>query len=184
MAEQRVANRYARALFNTALKQNIVTSVSDDLEAITEAIRSSEQFRKFLGDPNTSTDGKLALLDRVFGDKITATTFNFVKLLMQKKRDDELFGVKLAYDQLRRDHEKVVKAVIESATTLDEAQRTAIITKIESEIGRKLEPSFVLNPDLIMGVKVTYGDYVLDGSVRGQLDRMKEKLLYDLLKQA
>lgn len=184
MAEQRVANRYARALFNTALKQNIVTSVSDDLEAITQAIRSSEAFRRFLSDPKSSDKQKLELFDRAFGDKITATSFNFVKLLMQKQRDDEIFGVKLAYDQLRRDHENVVKSTIESASPLDDGQKKAIIEKIESEIGRKLEPSFVLNPDLIMGVKVTYGDYVLDGSVRGQLDRMKEKLLYDLLKQA
>lgn len=184
MSEMRVAKRYAKALFNTALAQNIVPSVSDDLATLTNAIRNNDGFREFLQKPQTESKDKIALFEKVFGDKITATTLAFVKLLINKKRDDELTGVKVAFDELRRENEKVVRAVIESSTELDKAQQDAIVKKIEAETGNKLEPEFTVNPDLIMGVKVTYGDYVLDGSVRGQLSRMKERLVYDLLKQA
>lgn len=184
MAEQRVAKRYARALFNTALKLDIVSSVSDDLATVTNAIRNSEGFRVFLHNPRTSDTDKLSIFEKTFGDKITATTLGFIKLLIKKRRDDELTGVKIAYDQLRRDHEKVIRAIIESSAELDDKQKKDIVAKIEEATGKRLETEFAINPELIMGVKVTYGDYVLDGSVRGQLNRMKERLLYDLLKQA
>jgi F-type H+-transporting ATPase subunit delta len=184
MAEMRVAKRYARALFNTAKKEGVVASISDDLNAITTAIRNSDGFRTFLYNPQTESSDKIALFGKVFGDKITATTMAFMRLLVAKGRDGEIFGVKVAYDELRRQDESVVRAIIESSTPLDDNQKTAIINKIEAETGNKLEPEFTVNPDLIMGVKVTYGDYVLDGSIRGQLNRMKEKLVYDLLKQA
>lgn len=184
MSEMRVAKRYAKALFNTALAQNIVPSVSDDLAAITTAIRNNDGFRDFLSRPQTEDKDKLALFEKVFGDKITATTMGFIRLLVAKGRDEELTGIKLAYDELRRNHERVVRAIIESSAELDKKQQQAVIAKIEAETGNKLEPEFIVNPDLIMGVKVTYGDYVLDGSVRGQLNRMRERLVYDLLKQA
>jgi len=184
MSEMRVAKRYAKALFNTALAQNIVPAVSDDLTGLTQAIRNNDGFREFLQKPQTESKDKIALFENVFGDKINTTTLTFIKLLINKGRDEELTGIKVAFDELRRENERVVRAVIESSSELDNAQREAIVKKIESETGNKLESEFTVNPDLIMGVKVTYGDYVLDGSVRGQLNRMKERLVYDLLKQA
>ncbi len=184
MSEMRVAKRYAKALFNTALAQNIVPTVSDDLAALTDAIRNNDGFREFLQKPQTESKDKIELFERVFGDKINTTTLTFIKLLINKGRDEELTGIKIAFDELRRENEKVVRAIIESSSELDNTQREAIVKKIEAETGNKLETEFTVNPDLIMGVKVTYGDYVLDGSVRGQLNRMKERLVYDLLKQA
>lgn len=184
MAEQRVAKRYAKALFNTALKLDILSSVSDDLTTVTTAIRNSDGFREFLHNPRTSDTNKLTIFEKTFGDKITATTLSFIKLLIKKRRDDEITGVKIAFDELRRNHEQVIRAIIESSSELDDKQKKAVVAKIEEATGKKLETEFAINPELIMGVKVTYGDYVLDGSVRGQLNRMKERLLYDVLKQA
>lgn len=184
MSEMRVAKRYARALFNTAQAQSIVPAVSEDLALVTDAIRSSEGMREFLVNPQTESSDKATLFEKTFGNHINVTTLTFIKLLIKKGRDEELTGVKLAYEELRRQSERVVKATIESSSELDQSQRDAIVTKIEKETGNKLESEFIVNPDLIMGVKVTYGDYVLDGSVRGQLNRMREALVYDLLKQA
>lgn len=184
MSEMRVAKRYAKALFNTALAQNIVPSVSDDLTALTSAIRNNDGFREFLNKPQTEDKDKVTMFEKAFDGKITVTTMSFLKLLIKKGRDEELTGIKIAFDELRRENERVVRAIIESSSELDKAQRDAILKKIEAETGNKLEAEFTVNPDLIMGVKVTYGDYVLDGSIRGQLDRMRERLVYDLLKQA
>lgn len=184
MSEMRVAKRYAQALFNTAKAQSILPAVSEDLALVTNAIRNNDGFRDFLAKPQTESADKVTIFEKTFGDSINPTSLTFIKLLIHKGRDEELTGVKLAYDELRRQSERVVKATVESSAELDQKQRDAIVAKIEKETGNKLESEFVVNPDLIMGVKVTYGDYVLDGSVRGQLNRMREALVYDLLKQA
>ena len=184
MQDRRVAKRYAKALFNAALKQGIVKSVSDDLATVTGAISNNENFRIFLKNPKTSEADKLRLFERTFGDKTTALTMGFIRLLLDKRRDDEIFGVRMVFEDLRRIQESVSMAVIASSTPLDDGQKKAVVAKFEKELGKKLEAEFVVDPALMGGVKVTFDNYVLDGTVRGQLDRMKEKLLYDLLKQA
>lgn len=184
MQDRRVAKRYAKALFNAALKQDIVKSVSDDLGAVTGAITGNERFRNFLRDPKTSEADKLKMFEKAFSDKTTALTMGFIRLLMDKRRDEEIFGVRMEFEELRRAHESVGKAVIASASPLDAKQQAAVVAKFEKELGKKLEAEFTVDPALMGGVKVTFDNYVLDGTVRGQLDRMKEKLLYDLLKQA
>lgn len=184
MTDSRVAKRYAKALFNAALKLNIVQSVSDDLAAITGALRNSEAFRKFMTRPETTSADKVNLLDKTLGDRVTALTLDFVRLLIKKRRDDELTLIQLEFEQLKRDHENVVKAVITSAEELTDDQKERIIATISKRVGRTLQAEFHVDPKLIGGVKVTYDNFVLDGTVRGHLDKLRERLLYDLLKQA
>jgi F-type H+-transporting ATPase subunit delta len=184
MEDRRVAKRYAKALFNAAAQQNIVGSVSSDLATVNGAIYNSDAFRTFLKQPSTSPSDKTAIFEKTFGDKTTALTLEFIRLLIDKRRDDELVGIQLEFEELRRQAENVTKATVESSVELDDTQRKAILATITEKTGRNLDPEFIVNPDLMGGVKVTYGDYVLDGSVRGQLSRLKDRLLYDLLKQA
>lgn len=184
MQDRRAAKRYARALFRTALAKNVVPQISDDLHTLTQALKNSERFRKFLKSPDSTPEAKKHLFNAALDNKANPLTKDFIRLLVDKNRDEEILAVKLEFDQLRRDHENVTRALVQSAIELDQNQKDTIVQTIAQKTGRNLEPEFTVDPALIGGVKVTYGDYVLDGSVRGQLDKMKERLLYDLLKQA
>lgn len=184
MTDTRAAKRYARALFQAALKQNSVAEIDSDLAGLVAVISGSSRLKTFLFSPVTNDKDKLTLLDRTFGSSVNALTMQALRLLVTKKRDHEIFAIQLEYAALRRDHEKIIKAVIESAAPLDDAQRNAIVAKIGSATGLRVDPQFEIDEKLIGGVKVTYGDYVLDGSVRGHLDRMRDTLMRDLLKQS
>ncbi len=184
MDDSRVAKRYARALFNTAKREGIVSSVDDDLKAVTTAFRNSAGFRDFLLSPQTDDAQKTGLVTKVFGDRVTALTMSALRLLIAKRRDEEIYAIQKEYAELRRRLDGVTKANVTSAQPLDKAQQDAIIAKIASGTGRSVEAEFDTDPKVIGGVRVIYDDYILDGTVSGQLERMKEKLLYDLLKQA
>jgi len=105
-------------------------------------------------------------------------------LLVRKRRDDMIHAIHIEFAELRRQHEGVTKAIIESSMELGEDQKNAIVSKIHSATGRRVEPEFRVDPHLMGGVKVTYDNYVLDGTVRGSLNRLRETLIYDLLKQS
>ncbi|MBS1709965.1 MAG: ATP synthase F1 subunit delta [Armatimonadetes bacterium] len=184
MEDSRVAKRYARALFQAAKRDGILSSVNDDLLAVTAAFRNSSGFKVFLLSPQTDDAQKTQLLEKVFADRVTALTMSALRLLIKKRRDEEIFAIQKEFAELRRQLEGVTRATITSAETLDKGQQSAIVDKIAAKTGRNVEAEFDIDPKLIGGVRVIYDDYILDGSVRGQLDRMKEKLLYDLLKQA
>ncbi len=184
MTDARVAKRYARALFSAALKENIAESVESDLNVISDVMRGSDKFRVFLTNPNHSRDEKLGVFVRVFSDRTTALTMSLLRLLLKKRRETLFEFVRLEYVRLRRENDRVVYAVVVSALEMSDDHKKRIVEKIASATNRTIEAEFEVDPKMIGGVKVTYDNYALDGTSRGQLNRMKSNILYDLLKQA
>lgn len=180
----RVARRYARALFAAARKEGIVHPVEQDLDGIFAAMQHKEGFRRFFMSPEANRDDKLSLVEQVFSDRVTALTMSLLRLLLAKRREQELDLVRLEYAKLRWEHENITHAVIESARPLASEQQDAVVAKVQSLTGKTVDPEFHVRADLIGGVRVTYENNVLDGTVRGSLTRLRETLVYDVLKQA
>jgi F-type H+-transporting ATPase subunit delta len=182
--DTRVAKRYARALFAAALRENILASVEEDLNGISAAFRANEGFQSFVYRPTTAAEDKLKLIENVFSDRVTALTMSLLRLMLEKRRVEEFEFIRLEYAALRRDHERIVYAVFTSAQPLNQDDRTALIAKMERSMGKRVEAEFEVEPKLIGGLKVTYDNFVLDGTVRGSLIRLRDDLVRNLLKQA
>jgi F-type H+-transporting ATPase subunit delta len=183
MHDIRVAKRYAKALFETALDIKVIESVEDDLNGIVSLMLHNTQFREKVLSPRVGRDEKLALVDRLFSDRITALTLQALRLMIEKNREDEIEWVQREYVRLRREHENKVFVVVTTAEKLEEDQRKRVIAKLEQITGKQLEAEYRIDPHLIGGMSVSYENYVLNGSLRGELQRLREKLFYDVLKQ-
>jgi len=183
MADSRVARRYAQALFSTALKYDVVNSVEDDLNGIVGLLENDPQFKEFVVAPFTGREEKIAIFAKLFSDRVTALTMQVIRVMLEKRREDEITGVRDEFVTLRREHEGVIFAVITSAWEIEEKQRKLLLTKLEKTLGKKIEAEFKIETNLIGGIRVSYGNYVLDGSIRGALSSLRDKLRHDLLKQ-
>ncbi|MDR3691239.1 MAG: ATP synthase F1 subunit delta [Fimbriimonas sp.] len=183
MANLRVCRRYALALFETARKYDTIRSVEDDLNLIAGLLTSDDAFREFLFAPYTGREEKFATIDRIFSDRVTALTLQVLRVMIEKGREEDVPGVRDEYVAIRREYEGVVYATVNSAVPMDDTQRFALVAKLQSVLGKKIEAEFKVEPNLIGGVRVAYGNYVLDGSIRGTLSTLREKLRHDLLKQ-
>ena len=181
--DARVSKRYAKALFQAASKGNVIDSVETDMNAIANLLETHSEFRGFLRNPRISRDDKTAIAEKLFSDRITSLTMSLLRVLLAKRRENEFEGIREEYVQMRRAQGAVVYVLVTSATELEAAQKDAILAKIASQSGKRVEADFKIDASLIGGVKVAVGDYVLDGSVRGSLNRLRDKLKYDLLKQ-
>jgi F-type H+-transporting ATPase subunit delta len=107
-----------------------------------------------------------------------------VRLLLKRRREHLIEHVKIEYVQLRREHDRVTHLLVTSAAPLDDPHRRRIVEKIGAATKKRVEAEFEVDPRLIGGVKVMYDNFVLDGTARGYLERMKDRILYDVLKQA
>jgi F-type H+-transporting ATPase subunit delta len=183
MADTRVARRYAQALFQIALKQGIVRGVEDDLGAFVEARRTGTSVKAFLQSPTVAREAKIKVLDEKFSDQMTALGLNAIKLMVSKGREDKLDQIYDAFVVIRRNYDGIIYAAITSAEVLPIDQKDAIVQKISQILGKTVEAEFHVDPSQIGGVKVAYDNYVLDGTVRGTLSKLREKLRYELLKQ-
>ena len=183
MADHRVCRRYAQALFTTAQKHDTIMSVEDDLNLIVGLLDSNEAFNSFVVAPYTGRDEKIATLERIFSDRITALTMQVLRVMLVKRREEELEGVRDEYVKLRREHAGVIFATVTSSEAMTETQKSALSKRLGVVLGKTIEAEFKVDPNLIGGVKVAYGNYILDGSIRGALSNLRDKLRHDTLKQ-
>lgn len=183
MTQARVARRYAKALFQAATKQGIVSSVESDLNLIVAVARKSGSFTAFLDSPEVTRDRKFQVVEKAFSDRVTALTMAFVRLLLDKRRETTIPLVREIFVELRRESEKVMRAVVTLREPMGEEEKLRIIKRLEEKSGKKVEAEFVVDPGLIGGLTVRWGDFVLDGSLRGSLSRLEDSLLFDALKQ-
>lgn len=182
--EGRVAKRYARALFLQAKAASELGQVSEELRVIAELFANNQAVRDLfltpIGDYKNKEDavGKLATLT-------SETTRDFLKLLIEKKREHLMHDVQREFEALKREAEGVVAALIESAVALTDEQRRAVTDELAKKTGKRIEPTYEVDATLIGGVRVTMGeDTLLDGSVKGRLELLREKLYRDVLLQA
>ncbi len=183
MADNRVAKRYAQALFRTAKDADVIKAVEDDLNGIANLVQNDESFQEFLMSPHVSADEKIAIADKLFSDRITALSMRAVRLLLEKGREAEFVNLRDGFIALRRESEGVVYAEVVTAEVLENDQRQKLEMQLAKKTACSVEATYSVDPHLIGGIRVTYGANVLDGSVTGRFRTLREVLLHDVLKQ-
>lgn len=180
MVDLRVARRYARALFEVALKHGQLEQTSEELASLRTLMRASEELRRFFYSPLVPRDYKAMRLRRILKDRILPFVMRLLELLVEKRRENLFEAICDEFERLKEAHLQVERAIITSAVPLDEAQQTALIQKLEQTTGKKILPMFKVDPSLIGGVRIRIGDYQIDGSLRGALDRLRESIALEI----
>ncbi|MDQ2985480.1 MAG: ATP synthase F1 subunit delta [Armatimonadota bacterium] len=178
------ARRYALALFKAAQESNAVTETSEDLDAISRILEASPETKTFLESPKVDRSRKLAFVDKVFSDRARPLTMRLLRLLIEKNRQKELRGIHREYKIAVEDASGIMRAFITSAVPLSENEVERISKLISDQTGKKIIAEAEVDPKVIAGVSVQYGNSVLDGTVFGALKRLEEKFQFDVLKQA
>jgi F-type H+-transporting ATPase subunit delta len=102
----------------------------------------------------------------------------FLALLAQSQRLTLLPEISGLYDQLRAEAERVVKATVTSAAELAPAELEKIVAALKKRFGREVEVTTAVDASLIGGAVIDTGDVVIDGSVKGKLERLQNSLAH------
>jgi len=178
-----VARRYARAAYQVAKLHNSIQEVQDDLDAIVQLLEAREDLRKVIESPKIDRKRKLGLIDSLFSDRARPITLRLLRLLIEKRREEELSLIRDAYQRIREEDQRILRIRIRSSSPPSGDQVQRIADRIADQTKMRVLTEVEVDPKLIGGVSVQYGDYVLDGSVLGHLKRLRERLYYDVLKQ-
>src|SRR5476649_143969 len=100
MAERTLAKRYARALLEVAREQKILDKVEDELHGVAGAWRGSAELRYAIGDPSRSREAKRAILQKLFGARVSDVVLKLLGLLLRKKRFAHIEEIAQTYDEL------------------------------------------------------------------------------------
>jgi F-type H+-transporting ATPase subunit delta len=171
-----VAKRYAKAMFELAQAQGLVTETEDQLASIVEATENNADIRAFLAAPGITPVNKTNALKAAFGDKASAIVLNTISLLIERRRQGEISSLLNAYRQVSGGVLGRADALVTSAKTLSDAEKDKLAAQFGSLIGKTVRVENIVDPALLGGLTVRIGDTLYDGSLRGKLDRLSKQL--------
>ena len=167
-----LARPYARAAFAVARDAGRVADWSQAL-GIAARLAADPQVAAVLSHPRLSAQQAATLLS---GDGADEAFARFITLLAENHRLPLLPEIAGMYAQLRADAEQVVKARITSASELPTAELDRIVAALKQRFGRRVEVETAVDAALIGGAVIDAGDVVIDGSLRGKLERLQAAL--------
>jgi F-type H+-transporting ATPase subunit delta len=172
----RAARRYAEAAFELATRDAAHDAWREGL-AFAAAVIGDPRIARAASDPGQPFAERRKLIDRLLDKHVSASVANLVRLLAQRGRLDVLPLIAAEFQRLLNRDRGIVAATVTSAQTLDGGEEAAIRTRLQSMTGADVEITSVVDPELIGGLTVRVGDTLLDASVRGRLERLREQLV-------
>jgi F-type H+-transporting ATPase subunit delta len=176
MAERAtIARPYAKAAFAVAREQGTLDSWSRWLETARGVVESDE-FQKLERSPGVSTEQLEELIAGICGPDLDAQGRAFLRLLTENGRLDFLPEIAARFKELEAEDRNVAEVEIVSATALDERQKERLAAALRARLSREVRLSCAVDPALLGGAVVRSGDMLIDGSLRGKLERLETEL--------
>jgi len=173
-----VANRYARALADVVASTGNYRQVLAELEDFSSAYYESLELREVCETPAVSMAQKLSVLQAIAAKLGSAhVTLNFLRVLMSHYRFPILGEILGAFRQVAYARLGIVQVRISSATELSAQDRELLHDRFKALTSKQAELEFHLDGNLIGGLVAQIGSTIYDGSIRGQLERIREQLV-------
>ena len=144
--------------------------------ALAAAIEKDETMRSVLLNPKVSAAQKKQVFEAAAGGRLHPTMTSVIDLLVDRHREVLMGSIAEQFEELKNEHERVVRARITSAQPLTDAQRDDIVRALETRYGKKVETEVDVDPSLLGGARVQVGDQVIHASVRDALAQMAAAL--------
>jgi F-type H+-transporting ATPase subunit delta len=170
-----IARPYAEATFRAALEKNALAAVGDSLTLLA-AIARDEQMHSVLLNPKVSAAQKKEIFEAAAGGRLDDLAKRLLAVLIDNHREVLIGSIAEQFDELRNEHEKILRARITSAQPLSDPQRDEIVAALERRYGKKVEADLDVDPELLGGARVQVGDQVIHASVRDALAQMAAAL--------
>jgi F-type H+-transporting ATPase subunit delta len=173
-----VANRYARALSEVVAPAGNYRAVLGDLENFLAAYRESADLRDVMETPSVSLAQKINVLDAILARTGAAeVSASFLRVLVANYRIGMLGEICAAFLKMANERLGVVQVRVSSAAALSDAEQQALRTRFEEVTRKKVEMEFRMDGELLGGILAQIESTVYDGSVRGHLEKIRERLM-------
>lgn len=173
-----VTNTYARALADVVFDQHLDPGKTlQDTQSLAQLVASSRELREVWEAPSIPDEQKRALLDAIVArEGISRPVRNFMAVLMDHRRIKFLEPVVTEFEQELNRRMGFVEAQIVSARVLAEPERSRLEAQVEKLTGHKVRARYTQDGSILGGAIIKVGSTIYDGSVKGQLDRIREAI--------
>jgi F-type H+-transporting ATPase subunit delta len=172
-----ISKRYARAFFEIANEEKQIEPYYNELNQFASLVSENKSLKDFLANPIFEQASKKGVVDNIISKlKLSNMTVSFLRLLVDKQRINVLEDIVTCYRQLMDDALKKVRVNVKTAFPLTDALRSLISINLEKTLGKKVEMTDEVDATLLGGIVIGVGDTLYDGSIKNQLNNMRNLL--------
>jgi F-type H+-transporting ATPase subunit delta len=173
------ARRYARALLDLAREKGDPEAVRRELRESRELLESHAELGSALSHPTLRGERRKRIVTSVWGGRVSPLTLRLLELLAERGRFGLLPSIEASFSALWNQERGVVAAEAVSAVTLDPAQQARLREALAAAVGKQVDLVTSLDASLRGGLLVRMEGRTYDGSVRGRLRALRERLVRD-----
>ena len=180
MRDRKVAARYAKALLAALPDDQEAEKIDEFLAALRKGMEDSDDFRALMLDPAVPNGVRLEVLVALAEQNGASEQLkNFLHTIVKNKRTGSIESIATVYHEEREAAAGIVPATITTAVPLTEEMKNRAQAALERATGKKVRLTSTIDPALLGGAVTRLGSTVLDGSLRSQLDKLRDKMMQE-----
>ncbi len=172
---EEIAQVYARALFEVAKEHDVLDEIRAQLNEFTDVLSENRDLTVFFFSPYFSTQEKKEGLERA----VTGANqlfMNFLETLVERHRMPVIFRVRARFESYWDEENRLLPVQVTSAINLDQSIVDSIGKRIGEQTGRNVELSSSVDPDILGGIVLRVGNFILDASIRNRLEQLRKQV--------
>jgi len=170
-----IARRYAQGIFQLAQADRDLDAWRTELTQL-EALLQDDVLRAAFANPAVTTPRRMELA-RGLAPELRPETQNLLRLLIEHRRTSEMPAIRREFERMADEAGGIVNVALTTAIELDEAEKRRYEKALADRLGKTVRLEYRRDPGLVAGATVQIGDRLIDGSVRTQLDRLRQQLV-------
>ena len=174
------ATRYAKALLEVAIRESDPSQVEADLTGIVDAMTATPELRRGMLSPAIAQTARISLAKAIIERaSLQAPVAKLLMMLAERGRLELLPDLLEVYRERLLAHSNIVRGEITSAAPLPPERLQALQQSLSVRTGKQVQLEAAVDPSLIGGVVARIGSTVYDGSIRTQLEKMRQQMTAD-----
>ncbi|MFH1277099.1 MAG: ATP synthase F1 subunit delta [Candidatus Eisenbacteria bacterium] len=172
-----LARVYADALFELAAEKHAVDERLDEVRTLLAVFAGRPGLRPVLESPKIDGARKAAMVRDVFGDRFSRDLLNLVLLLIEKNRPSLLTAILESFEDRCDEESGRLQARVTTAVPLENAEAELLSRGLSDKTRMEIVLDRRVDPEVLGGAVLRFGDFIVDGSLKRRLERLRDDLL-------
>lgn len=177
MIERRIVIRYVKALLDVAMREGDLDQIGRELMQVQMILHENRELREFLLHPRVPPSKKKKVAQDIFKGLVSPLVFHALCHIVDKKREEIVTVIGDEFKEAADEERGIVRARVQTAVEISEERLKSLKERLEQFLGKRVDLEVEVIPEILGGIILWLGSQIIDGSVRGRLERIKNQLL-------
>lgn len=168
-----IGSRYASSLFEAGLDLDKIEKFYEELNFIENVFGSEPKLFQIFIHPRISKDEKKSLVEEIFGHRISKEVLNFLFIIIDKRREKNLFKIIEEYEFIFNEYKEIVNVVAITAVPMREKSKEKLKKVLQDKFNKEIQLSNEVDESIIGGVLLRMDNSIIDSTLKSRLKDME-----------